>query len=336
MDEPSFFKVDRKKILKSLGPERLKSTLRSMLAIRHFEIRAEAAYQQGNVGGFFHAYIGQEAIATACVDYLGKDHWYTTTYRCHALALLLGVSAKEAMAELYGKATGNAKGRGGSMHFFSDRMLGGFGIVGGHVPLAAGAAFSLKYQNQKGISVCFLGDGAVAQGAVHETLNMAALWELPCLFIVENNQWGMGTAVNKAISINPIAEKLAHTYGLKGYSVDGLDYFSCYGCFENACEEIIHQKKPVVIEAFTQRFRGHSISDPALYRTKEDLKKITENDPIDLFSLELIKGGILTTEEYELMSKEEKEKVLAAMEFASSSPYPNLACLEEDVFYISK
>src|SRR5262249_52487406 len=151
--------------------------------IRNFEVRAESAYQHGKIGGFFHAYIGQEAIQVAAVNVLGLNNWYITSYRCHALALLTGASPEELMAELYGRAAGNAKGRGGSMHFFTDRLLGGFGIVGGQIPIATGAAFTIKYRGQKDeVAICFLGDGAVAQGAFHESLNLAALWDLPCIY----------------------------------------------------------------------------------------------------------------------------------------------------------
>lgn len=327
-----FFPDHKKELLKSLGKEHLLHALRSMLLIRNFEIRAESAYQHGNIGGFFHAYVGQEAIQTACVDVLGQAPWYLTTYRCHALALLLGVTPNEAMAELYGKATGNAQGRGGSMHLYADRLLGGFGIVGGHLPLAIGAAFSLKYQKQKSLAVCFLGDGAVAQGAVHESLNIASLWNLPCLFVIENNQWGMGTAVERALCMSPIAETLAPAYHLKGYSVNGMDYFSCYSCFKQVAEEVIQTNRPAIIEAFTQRFKGHSVSDPGLYRSKESLKKVMEEDPIIHLTQALQSAGYLTDAEYEQLNKEEKDKVIRAMKFAEESPAPDVMTLEEGVF----
>ena len=196
----NFFEPKGELAQKALGKRELKKALKEMLLIRHFEMRAESAYQQGKIGGFFHAYMGQEAIQTAAVCAIGlTNNWWITTYRCHALALLSGATPDEAMAELYGKATGNARGRGGSMHLYADRMLGGFGIVGGHLPIATGAAFSLKYQKQAGVAVCFLGDGAFVQGAVHESLNLASLWNLPCIYVIENNQWGMGTAVSRAL-----------------------------------------------------------------------------------------------------------------------------------------
>ena len=196
----TFFTSDSRQVIKELGKDKLLHILRQMLLIRNFETRAEGAYLQGFVGGFFHSYIGQEAIQTAAVEVFGKDQWWITSYRCHALALLLGVTPDEAMAELYGRSTGNAKGRGGSMHLYTDRLMGGFGIVGGQVPIAAGAAFAEKYRKEKGkVALGFLGDGAIVQGAFHEALNMAALWSLPLITVIENNLWGMGTAVNLSL-----------------------------------------------------------------------------------------------------------------------------------------
>ena len=198
-----------------------------MLLIRHFEMRAEAAYQQGHIGGFFHAYTGQEAVQLAAVEAIDrKKNWWITTYRCHALALLLGIAPGEVMSELYGKKSGNALGRGGSMHLYAKRLLGGFGIVGGHIPIATGAAFSLKYQDRDGVAVCFLGDGSVAQGTFHESLNLASLWDLPCIYVIENNQWGMGTAVDRAICVQPIAEQMAKSYDMSAYTFDGMDFFN--------------------------------------------------------------------------------------------------------------
>ncbi len=238
-NKPEFFKVDRQAVIKRLGPQKLKDCLRRMLLIRNFELRAEAAYQQGKVGGFFHAYIGQEAIQTAAVEALGPDNWYATSYRCHALALLLGETPNELMAELYGRSTGNAKGRGGSMHFFSERLLGGFGIVTGQVPIATGAGFTLKYKGIKDqVSICFLGDGAVPQGSFHESLNLASLWDLPCIYVIENNKWGMGTAIERAVCVPNPAKDKAPGYNMKDYTFNGMDFFDCYGAFEHIFQEV--------------------------------------------------------------------------------------------------
>jgi len=328
-----FFESDPSTWIKSLGKEALCSALTEMLLIRNLETRAEAAYQQGKVGGFFHAYMGQEAIQVAAVNALGRDsNWWITTYRCHALALLMGVTPNELMAELYGKTTGNAMGRGGSMHLYSDRLLGGFGIVGGHLPIAMGAAFSLKYQKQDGIAVCFLGDGAVAQGAFHESMNLAALWDLPCIIVIENNQWGMGTAVNRAISVQPIADHFANSYGISSYTFDGMDFFNCYAGFKHVQEEVKKTGRPVLVEAVTERFRGHSISDPAFYRSKEELLEAKVRDPIPLLFHYLKEKGLIDDSIFEKINKEQKEIVIASMKYAEESPLPDPINLEEDVF----
>lgn len=330
---PKFEKVDREKIIKKLGPDILKKCLARMLLIRHFETRAEAAYQQGKIGGFFHSYIGQEAIQTAVVQALGPNNWYVTSYRCHALALLLDESPKSLMAELFGRATGNAKGRGGSMHFFSDRLLGGFGIVGGQIPIATGAAFTIKYKGTKGeVAVCFLGDGAVPQGAFHESLNLAALWNLPCIYVIENNEWGMGTAVERAVSVPRLAEDKAPGYGIKGYTLDGMDFFHCYEGFDFLFHEVLKTERPVLVEVRTQRFKGHSVSDPGSYRTKDALKLLMERDPILSMQKALLEANIMTEEEIKALDGQIKEKVMEAIEYADNSPWPDPSTLEEDVF----
>lgn len=328
-----FFPHDREKIIASLGKDTLVEDLRRMLLIRNFEIRAEAAYLQGKIGGFFHSYMGQEAIQTAAIRALGPNNWYITSYRCHALALLLGATPNELMAELYGRLKGNAKGRGGSMHLYTDRLLGGFGIVGGQVPIATGAAFTLKYKKNKDeVAICFLGEGAVAQGAFHESLNIAALWNLPCIYVIENNQWGMGTAVERAISVDLIAERKAPGYNMKGYTFDGMDYFNCYAGFAQLFKEVKATSRPVLVEAVTSRFRGHSISDPGLYRSKEDLTLCMQKDPIVLLRTALEEKKMIDEESYKAIDKAEKDLVLASMKYAEESPWPDPSTLEEDVF----
>jgi pyruvate dehydrogenase E1 component alpha subunit len=327
-----FFPSDTEKVIKELGKAALIDCLKKMLLIRNFEIRAEAGYLQGNIGGFFHSYMGQEAIQTSAVQAMGKEQWWTTTYRCHALALLLGATPNELMAELYGRETGNAKGRGGSMHFFTERLLGGFGIVGGHIPIATGAAFTAKYKKEENVSVCFLGDGAVAQGAFHESLNLASLWDLPVIYVIENNKWGMGTAVERAIATAPIAENMAKGYAMKGYTFDGLDFFNCYAGFKAVFEEVKKNSHPVLIECVCERFRGHSISDPGLYRTKEILSKAMERDPLLIMLKTLVAFGMITDEEYQSLDKEQKEIAVAAVKFAETSPWPDPIVLGEDVF----
>lgn len=315
--------------------------LEQMLLIRNFEVRAEAAYLHGKIGGFFHMYTGQEAIQTAAVHAMGVHQWWVAGYRCHALALLLGVTPKELMAELFGRETGNAKGRGGSMHLFTDRMLGGFAIVGGQIPVATGAAFTIKYlrahpelkkRDNCDVAICFLGDGAVAQGAFHEALNLASLWDLPCIYVIENNEWGMGTHVERAICVQPIAERKAPGYDMQGYSLDGMDLFHCYSGFKHIFEEVKKTQRPALVEVVTERFRGHSVSDPGLYRTKDELKKVMARDPLIVAFKALEAAGFLTEQEYRDMDKREKEKVMEALAFAEESPWPDPITLEEDVF----
>lgn len=319
--------------LNPLSREELLAALKQMLRIRQFEQRAEAAYQQGKIGGFFHSYMGQEAIQVAALAACGPDNWYTTTYRCHALALLLGEPPLSLMTELFGRAGGNAKGRGGSMHFFSERMLGGFGIVGGHLPIAIGAGFSLKYLEVKNsLSICFLGEGAMAQGAVHESLNLASLWNLPCIFVIENNLWGMGTAVENALSIKRLAEDLAPAYQMQGYTLDGMDFFSCYNAFATLHKQVCATNRPILIEAITERFRGHSISDPGLYRSKEVVKAITGRDPLVLLRDKLIADKMLDMATFEEMESAIRKEMIAIMEEADKAPWPDPVTLEEDVF----
>lgn len=328
-----FFPHDNQSIVKELGKDKLLDNLRKMLYIRNMEVRAESAYQQGKIGGFFHSYMGQEAIQTAMLEACGKENWFSTTYRCHALALLLGVSPGDFMAELYGKATGNALGRGGSMHLYTDRMLGGFGIVGGQVPVAIGAGFTLKHQKKRDeVSFCFLGDGAVAQGAFHESLNLASLWDLPCIIVIENNQWGMGTGVDRALSVKRLAEDKASSYGMKGYTFDGMDFFNCYAGFKKIYEEVKSTQRPVLIEAVTHRFRGHSISDPGLYRSKQDLQHIMENGPIVKLRTVLKEQGFIDDEGFKEMDREQRQIAIEAMKHADEAPWPDPVTLEEGVF----
>ncbi|MBS0584991.1 MAG: pyruvate dehydrogenase (acetyl-transferring) E1 component subunit alpha [Verrucomicrobia bacterium] len=330
----NFTTQDQDKVLASLGEKKALEILDDMLTIRHFEQRGEQAYQMGKVWGFYHSYIGQEAIQTAAVYALGKEkNLWLTTYRCHALALLLGMTVEEGMCELYGKANGNAGGKGGSMHFYTPNMFGGMGIVGGQWPVGAGLAFSLKYQNRRDeIAICFGGDGSVVQGTFHESMNLAKLWELPLLIVIENNQLGMGTQVERAIAALPIGENIAKAYKAKSYTVNGMNFFDMYGTFQEASAYIKEKQEPVILEAIVQRFRGHSISDAAHYRTKEELKKIMEDDPITSYVGALYKAKMITEEKYQERSHKIRDRVIEAMGFADESPFPDVLTLEKGVF----
>lgn len=220
------------------------------------------------------------------------------------------------------------------MHLYHDRMLGGFGIVGGQIPIATGAGFSCKYLGKKDeIALCFMGDGAMPQGAFHEALNMAAVWDIPCMYVVENNQWSMGTHISRGVANHKyFTEYFAKAYGIPFYRLDGMDFFNCYGGFLVAHQEILASGRPVLIECVAERFKGHSISDPGLYRSKEELKERMERDPILLMKNELMTHNLLTEDEYKAMDKANREIVVEALEFAENSPWPDPITLEEDVF----
>ncbi len=328
-----FFRHNEQKVVELLGKERLIAFFQQMLLIRKFESTAEEQYKRGLIGGFFHSYIGQEAIQTAAVGAIGCDSWWATTYRCHALALLLGATPDEIMKELFGRAAGNAGGRGGSMHLYTDRLLGGFGIVGGQIPIGTGAAFSLKYLGkQDRVAMTFMGEGAVAQGAFHESLNIASLWNLPAVYVIENNQWGMGTAASRAISVAPIAENFAKSYGMTSYTIDGQDFIHCYGAFEAIKEEVLSTSRPVLVEVITERFRGHSVSDPGNYRTKEELAICMKRDPLTILSKKLIDLGFITEAEIKEMGRGFDSQMEALVTAAEKSPWPDLRTLGEDVY----
>jgi pyruvate dehydrogenase E1 component alpha subunit len=333
MTSVDFYHCNAEETISSLGKESLLAMLKKMLLIRQFELRAEANYLAGKIGGFLHLYIGQEAIETAAVQALGPNQWYSTTYRCHALALLLGETPSSLMAELLGKKNGNALGRGGSMHMFSKRMLGGFGIVGGQIPIATGAAFSCKYTKEPTISVCFMGDGAVAQGVFHESLNLASMWSLPCLYVIENNQWSMGTPLYRTLShYDTFLRDNAKAFDIPYLRLDGMDIIQCYAGFSESLKMMHTLQKPMVIECITERFRGHSVSDPGLYRTKDDLKKCMEKDPIPKLKATLLQKGWLSEEEFSVFEKEAFSTCTEATLEAEKAPWPDPIELEEDVF----
>ena len=325
---------DTDKNIEKLGKNQSLRALKDMIRIRHFELRGAQAYQMGKVWGFYHEYTGQEAIQTAAVYAMGaKKNLWVTTYRCHALALLTGMSVQEGMCELYGKVNGNAKGRGGSMHFFTENMYGGHGIVGGQWPIGAGLAFSLKYRDIKDqVAVCFGGDGSVMMGTFAESMNLAALWNLPLIVVIENNQYSMGTAQHRGVANLPIGENVAKAYGIKSYTVDGMDFSQCYSLFEEVYHFVTQSSRPVIIEAVTYRFKGHSISDAGLYRTKEEVETYKGQDPILLFTQQLKARGWVTQEDVETLNEECKAEVVDAMKFADESPWPDPVTLEEGVF----
>jgi pyruvate dehydrogenase E1 component alpha subunit len=318
--------------LEHLGRERLVEMYRKMFLIRSFEQRCEQMYQQRKIGGFLHLYMGQEALGVGMLGAMRPDDYVVTSYRDHGLALALGISAKACMAELFGKATGMSHGMGGSMHFFSKEknLLGGHGIVGGQVPVGTGAAFSAKYRGTDQISLIFLGDGSVAQGTFHESLNMASLWSLPAIYIIENNQYGMGTAVSRAVSVHDMTLK-APGYGMEGITVDGMNLLDCYAVMQDAVAQRRKTPSPLLIEAKTYRYRGHSISDPATYRKKEEVEHYHNVDPLGHVKRLLAETGWLDEEGAKDLEKAARQEVIESVEFADQSPEPDLADLEKNV-----
>jgi pyruvate dehydrogenase E1 component alpha subunit len=292
-----------------------------MLLIRRFEERASQQYQARKIGGFCHLYIGQEAVAVGAVAATRPDDYIITAYRDHGHALARGTSANACMAELFGKKTGCSHGLGGSMHFFdkANNMYGGHAIVGAHVPLAAGMAFASKYCGEDRVTLCFFGDGAINQGSFHEALNLIALYKLPVVLVCENNLFAMGTSVKRSTSLKQIVDR-AEGYDIPGDILDGMNFREVRDELAEIIMSIRKDSHPAFIEVRTYRYRGHSMSDPASYRTKEELEKYRLDDPIIRLRAQLTREGRLTNEEFDSIDKKAKETVLAAVKFAEQSP----------------
>ncbi|HWP34668.1 MAG TPA: pyruvate dehydrogenase (acetyl-transferring) E1 component subunit alpha [Thermodesulfobacteriota bacterium] len=312
----------------------LESLMYQMLLIRRFEEKAAEMYAAGKIGGFCHLYIGEEAIAVGAISVLRAEDYVIAPYREHGHALARGMSPEAVMAELYGKVGGCSKGKGGSMHLFDRdlRFMGGHAIVGGQLPVAVGLAFAAKYQGEDAITLCFLGDGAVPQGAFHESLNLAALWKLPVVFLIENNMYAMGTPLEKTNAVTDLY-KHAVAYGIPGEPVDGMDVLAVREVTERAVASA-RRGVPVLIEARTYRYRGHSMADPVAgtYRTREELEEQKKRDPILLFRERLFREGVLDDAKLRALDQRVREEVQRAVDFAEASPYPPLEALYEDVY----
>ena len=306
---------------------------RDMLLIRRFEERAGQMYGMGLIGGFCHLYIGQEAVVVGMQSAIDERDAVITSYRDHGHMLACGMDPKGVMAELTGRSGGYSKGKGGSMHMFSreKNFYGGHGIVGAQVPIGTGLAFAAKYRKTKGISLTYLGDGAVNQGQVHEAFNMAALWHLPVIYIIENNLYGMGTSVARASAAKELY-KLGEPYGIQGQEVDGMNVIEVRKAAETAVRHCREGRGPFVLEMKTYRYRGHSMSDPAKYRTKEEVSEMRDlNDPIANLKAVLIDGGQIAEDQLKKVDMEVREIVLKAAEFAQESPEPMERELYTDV-----
>jgi pyruvate dehydrogenase E1 component alpha subunit len=306
-----------------------------MLLIRRFEEKAAQLYGMGMIGGFCHLYNGQEAVSTGSIGAINPEDYVITAYRDHGLAISKGLDPNKCMAELLGKHTGTTKGKGGSMHFFDreKNFLGGHAIVGGHLPIAAGVAFAAKYRDEKRVCLCFMGDGATNIGEFHEALNLAALWKLPVIYIIENNKYSMGTAVNRSSAVEELYKK-ALAYDMRWAVVDGMDVFDVYKNVKASVDHARATYEPTLLEIRTYRYRGHSMSDPihGHYRTKEEVEQLKVLDPITLLAEVLKEEKIATDEYFEAAEKRIKKIVEAAVEFAETSPEPPLEELYTDVY----
>ncbi len=312
--------------------EHLADLYRQMYLIRRLEEEAARAYAQGKIGGFLHLYIGQEAVAVGSIAALRPDDYVVTTYRDHGVALTKGMSAKALMAELFGKATGCSKGLGGSMHLFdkATNMLGGYGIVGGHIPLASGVAFASKYRADGRVTLCYFGEGAVSIGGFHEGVSLAALWKLPIVFICENNEYSMGTPLSRTMSVEDVSLK-AIGYGIDRDRFFVEDVLTVEARIGEAVKRARELSLPTLVEVRTYRFRGHSMSDPAKYRTNEELEERKQKDPLFRARLQLAKEGFGEAR-LKSMDDDVEREVQEAITFADESPEPDASLLESTTY----
>jgi pyruvate dehydrogenase E1 component alpha subunit len=306
---------------------------RQMVLIRRLEERAAELYQEGKIGGFLHLYIGQEAVSTGLVAARQPQDRMITAYRDHGLAINVGIEAKTVMAELLGKATGMSKGKGGSMHMadVDKNFWGGHAIVGAHLPIAAGLALGDQYAGTDGVTVCMFGDGATNIGFFHEGLNLSKVWDLPVLWVCENNQYGMGTTIERASAVSEIRQK-AEGYGIPNERVDGMDMLKVKEAAEKALAHIRAGNGPYFLEIITYRFRGHSMGDPERYREADEVKQWQENDPIGIYHDYLVKNKKATKAELAKIVEEVEQEVAKAVEFAENSPDPAPEELFKDIY----
>ncbi len=317
-----------------LDPAELLRTYRAMLLIRRFEEKAGQMYGMGLIGGFCHLYIGEEAVVVGCMAAVEEGDTIVTSYRDHGHMLACGMDPKGVMAELTGRRGGYSRGKGGSMHMFSreKNFFGGHGIVGAQVPIGTGLAFAHKYRDNGRVSLTFLGDGAMNQGQVYESFNMAALWKLPIVYVIENNKYGMGTSVTRASASHDLFGRGA-PFGIPGHQVDGMNVVAVIQAAQEAVASARAGMGPYILEMLTYRYRGHSMSDPAKYRSRDEVSRMREeHDPIDQAKKRLMESGIADEAKLKEIDKEVKDLVTAAAEFAQDSPEPDPAELWTDVY----
>jgi len=313
--------------------ETLLDWYRQMVLIRRFEQRSSELYQQGKIGGFLHLYIGQEAVAVGTIAARQEGDHIITAYRDHGHALAVGSDTGAVMAELLGKKTGVSKGKGGSMHLadVDRRYWGGYAVVGGHLPLATGIALAEQYKETDNAVLCFFGDGSTNIGYFHEALNMAGVWNLPVVWICENNRYGMGTAVNRASAVETMVEK-ATAYGMEGKQVDGMNILEMYAATAEALAAVRDGAGPQFLEALTYRYEGHSMGDPLRYRTKDEVEKWRGDDPIGILERHLVNELEVDRDELEAIDEAVEEELAAAVQFAEESPLPEPEALFTDIY----
>ena len=307
---------------------------KKMLLIRRFEEKAGQSYGLGQIGGFCHLYIGQEAVVVGLQMCIRDGDQVITTYRDHGHMLACGMSPDGVMAELYGRADGYSKGKGGSMHMFSKEanFFGGHGIVGASVPLGTGLAFSNKYKKNKAVTLTYFGDGAANQGQVYESFNMAKLWELPCIYVIENNRYAMGTSVQRSSAQKDLSQR-GISFGIDGEQVNGMDIESVIDAGKRAVTKVRNNGGPYILEMLTYRYRGHSMSDPAQYRTRDEVKEVRDHsDPIESLKSLIIENNYLTDNKLQLLNAEIKQVVDQSAQFAADSPLPDPSELFVDVY----
>lgn len=307
-----------------------------MLLIRRFEERSAEMYALGKIGGFCHLYIGEEAVAVGALDVLRPDDYVFSAYRDHGHCLARGSDPKRVMAELFGRSTGLCKGKGGSMHLMDveRRFMGGYAIVGGHLPLAAGVAFAVQYRGGDQVVLCFFGEGAVPSGACHETLNLAALWGLPVLFLCENNRYGMGTPVERSVALYRDVSQNAAAHGIVSSRVDGMDVLAVREAVSKAVDQVRGNRRPYFLEALTYRFLGHSMADPSHghYRQKTEVDEAKKRDPLLLLKARMLAERQAAETDFHAIEQQVAKVVAESVEFAEASPAPAESSLEEDIY----
>ena len=321
-------------VASNLEKSEVASFYRKMLLIRRFEESAGRLYMQGKIKGFLHLYIGQEAVAVGAIPTLGENDYVISHHRDHGHAITKGLEPKKAMAELMAKATGSSGGKAGSMHLFDpqNKFMGGHAIVAGHLPIAVGLALGIKYRKEDGVVMCFFGDGAVNEGAFHESLNLASIWKLPVIFFVENNLYGMGTHIDRTRSGGRDIYLTADAYKIPAAQIDGMDILAVREGTMEALRRVRSGAGPVFLEALTYRFKGHSVADPTLYRENEEVQEWEGEDPIERFKNLMLQEDLLDQSAIDEIDSEVADTIAEAVQFAEESPEPDISSLHKNVY----